>query len=150
LILCGYIFRDQGAAVLLVRKTKLVVDKKAAAKFEGKHSAGYNMLVKAIDAKPTINVQITEQDPYTSPPDAKGNVTVNLSRDTPQIDKISPLRGTDGKPIPNPFNIVAGHELLGHALPRITDQIDDESHARGVENILRKEQGLPLRDPNSN
>jgi hypothetical protein len=52
--------------------------------------------------------------------------------------------------IPNPFNIIAGHEVLGHAYPRIMDWDSSEKNAREVENELRQEQGLPLRDPNSN
>jgi hypothetical protein len=77
-------------------KTSLTVDKKAAAAYEGKHSAGYNLLTGAIDAKPTITVQMSNFDSYTSAADAKGNVTVNLNRNESQIDIISPLRGFNG------------------------------------------------------
>jgi RHS repeat-associated protein len=131
-------------------KTTLTVDKKAAAAYEGKHSAGYNLLAGAIDAKPTITVQMSNFDSYTSPADAKGNVTVNLNRNESKIDIIAPLRGLDGQKISNPFNIIAGHEVLGHAYPRIMGWDSGEKNAREVENELRQEQGLPLRDPNSN
>ena len=131
-------------------KTTLVLDKDKAAQFAGKHSAGYNLLVGAIEAKPTITVQLSNFDAYTSRLDAKGNVTVNLSRTTSPIDSLAPLRGYDGQRITNPFNIIAGHEVLGHAYPKIIGQPSDELTARTIENILRKEQGLPLRDPNSN
>jgi RHS repeat-associated protein len=131
-------------------KTTLTVDKKAAAAYEGQHSAGYNLLTGAIDAKPTITVQMSNFDSYTSAADTKGNVTVNLNRNESQIDIISPLRGFNGEKIPNPFNIIAGHEVLGHAYPKIGGWDSSEKNAREVENELRQEQGLPLRDPNSN
>jgi RHS repeat-associated protein len=129
--------------------TTMTLDK-AAANFKGDHSAGYNMLTGAIDAKPTITVQMSNTDSYTSPADAHGNVTVNLNRNVSAIDSVSPLRGFDGQKIPNPFSIIAGHETLGHAYPRIMGWPSDEHSAREVENQLRQEQGLPLRDPNSN
>jgi hypothetical protein len=47
-------------------------------------------------------------------------------------------------------SIIAGHEVLGHAYPRIMGWPSDEQNARQVENLLRQQQGLPLRDPNSN
>ena len=130
--------------------TTMMLDKTAAANFKGGHSAGYNLLTGAIDAKPTISVQVSSFDSYTSPADAHGNVTVNLNRNTSPIDSFSPLRGFDWQKIPNPFSIIAGHETLGHAYPRIMGWPSDEQSAREVENLLRQEQGLPLRDPNSN
>ena len=131
-------------------KTTLTLDKDAAANFKGEHSAGYNLLTGAIDAKPTISVGLSDKDSFTSRPDAQGNVTVNLNRNVSPIDMISPLRGFDGQVIPNPFSIIAGHETLGHAYPRIMGWPSDEQSARQVENQLRREQGLPLRNPNSN
>jgi RHS repeat-associated protein len=131
-------------------KTKLVVDKEAAANFKGQHSAGYNLLTGAINAKPTITVEMSDMDSETKAPDSKGNVTVNLDRKESAIDQISPLRGYDGKKISNPFQIIAGHEVLGHAYPAIMGWDSSETNARAVENELRGEQGLPLRDPSSN
>jgi RHS repeat-associated protein len=131
-------------------KTTLTLDKDAAANFKGEHSAGYNLLTGAIDAKPTISVGLSDKDSFTSRPDAQGNVTVNLNRNVSPIDMISPLRGFDEQVIPNPFSIIAGHETLGHAYPRIMGWPSDEQSARQVENQLRREQGLPLRNPNSN
>jgi RHS repeat-associated protein len=131
-------------------KTTLEIDKDKASQFRGEHSAGYNLLVGAINAKATITVQLSNFDAFTSPLDAKGNVTVNLNRSTSPLDTISPLRSPDGQRITNPFNIIAGHEILGHAYPKIIGQPSDESHARAIENILRRAQGLLLRDPNSN
>lgn len=75
---------------------------------------------------------------------------MNLNRNESQIDIVSPLRGFNGEKIPNPFNIIAGHEVLGHAYPKIMGWDSSEKNAREVENELRQEQGLPLRDPNSN
>ena len=131
-------------------KTTLTLDKDAAANFKGDHSAGYNLLTGAINAIPTISIQLSDKDSYTSPADSHGNVTVNLNRNVSPIDAISPLRGFNGQAIPNPFSIIAGHETLGHAYPRIMGWPSDEQSARQTENQLRREQGLPLRDPNSN
>jgi RHS repeat-associated protein len=131
-------------------KTTLVLDKDKAAQFKGEHSEGFNLLEGAIKAKPTIIVQLSNFDAFTSPLDAKGNVTVNLNRTTSGIDNNSPLRSPDGQRITNPFNIIAGHEVLGHAYPKIIGQPSGEGVARVIENVLRKAQGLPLRAPNSN
>jgi RHS repeat-associated protein len=130
-------------------KTDLVLDKKAAADFKGDHSKGFNMLVQAIDSKNTATVVLTETDSRTVP-QGNGNFRVELDRNVTGIDQVSPLRSPEGKPIPNPFNIIAGHELLGHARLGMEGKPNGEPEARHVENQLRKEQGLPLRDPNSN
>jgi len=83
---------------------------------------------------------------------------VNLDRNQSGIDLVSPLRGTNGQTISNPFQIIAGHEVLGHAyasdilgLTRGMTPAQEEIWVRqNIENTLRQEQGLPLRDPNSN
>ena len=132
-------------------KTTLILDKDKAAQFKGEHSAGYNWLTGAIAARPTISVQFSAGgDNVTSARDAAGNVTVNLDRSVSSTDIYLPLRGYSGEKIPNPFNIIAGHEVLGHAYPKIMGWPSDEQTARQVENVLRQEQRLPLRDPNSN
>jgi RHS repeat-associated protein len=130
-------------------KTTLILDQQKAAQFKGDHSAGYNLLVGAIDAKPTITVQITNFDANTKL-DSSGGALVNLNRTVSPLDRFSPLRGYNGQAIPNPFNIIAGHEVLGHALPGVLGLPNGEDVARAVENQLRQEQGLPLRDPASN
>ncbi len=43
-------------------KTTLTLDKNAAAGYDGKHSAGYNLLTGAISAKGTITVEMTDAD----------------------------------------------------------------------------------------
>jgi RHS repeat-associated protein len=139
-------------------KTTLTLDKGAAANFQGQHSDGYNLLTGAINATPVITVQMSNFDSYTGAPDSQGNVTVNLNRNVSGIDLVSPLRGFDGQPIPNPFQIIAGHEVLGHAYEQDImhrgiqgTSADREMWVRAhTENRLRKEQGLPLRDPHSN
>jgi len=131
-------------------KTTMTLDKDAAANFKGEHSAGYNLLTGAINAKPTITVGMSNMDSYTGRLDAQGNTTVNLNRNESPTDINMPLRGLDGQRIPNPFSIIAGHEVLGHAYPRIMGWPSDEGSARQTENQLRQDQGLPLRDPNSN
>ncbi|HEX3154955.1 MAG TPA: RHS repeat-associated core domain-containing protein [Candidatus Angelobacter sp.] len=130
-------------------KNRLVLDKKAAAGFKGEHSKGFKMLTEAIDSKKTADVVMTNTDSRTVS-EGNGNFRVELDRNESGIDKVSPLRSPEGKPIPNPFNIIAGHELLGHARLGMEGKPNGEGEARGVENQLRKEQGLPLRDPNSN
>jgi hypothetical protein len=132
-------------------KTTMTLDKDAASKWVGGHSGGFNLLNAAIDAKPTISVEIWKySDNVTDGKDAQGNVAVHLSRNSDPANSVSPLVGYDGKVIPNPLSIVAGHEVLGHALPGIMGWDRSEPAARGTENELRQEQGLPLRDPNSN
>lgn len=93
---------------------------------------------------------MSTMDSFTGRSDAWGNVTVNLNRNESQIDISSPLRGFDEQKITNPFSIIAGHEVLGHTYTKIMGWPSDEQNARQVENLLRQEQGLPLRDPNSN
>lgn len=132
-------------------KTTMVLDKNAAAKWSGGHSGGFNLLNSAIDAKPTVSVEIWKYfDNVTDPTDAQGNVAVHLSQNSDPVNAIAPLTGYNGQIIPNPLSIVAGHEVLGHALPRIMGWDSNEPAARETENELRQEQGLPLRDPNSN
>ena len=132
-------------------KTTMVLNKDASAKWSGGHSGGFSLLNAAIDAKPTISVEIWKNsDNVTDPKDAQGNVAVHLSRISDPANTVSPLRDTCGNAIPNPLSIVAGHEVLGHALPGIMGWDSSEPAARATENELRDEQKLPLRDPNSN
>jgi hypothetical protein len=139
-------------------KTTMVLDKAAAANFKGDHSAGYNLLTGAIDAKQTISVEMSNHDSFTGIPDAKGNMTVNLDRNVTGLDSVSPLKGFNGQNISNPFQIIAGHEVLGHAyasdilgLTKGMSYGQEEHWVReNIENTLRQEQGIPLRDPNSN
>jgi hypothetical protein len=44
-----------------------------------------------------------------------------------------------------PNGIIAGHELLGHALEGMLGHDHGEPSAVNIENQLRQEQGLPLR-----
>jgi RHS repeat-associated protein len=139
-------------------KTTMVLDKAAAANFKGDHSAGYNLLTGAIDAKQTISVEMSNHDSFTGIPDAKGNMTVNLDRNVTGLDSLSPLKGFNGQNISNLFQIIAGHEVLGHAyasdilgLTKGMSYGQEEHWVReNIENTLRQEQGIPLRDPNSN
>ena len=140
-------------------KTTLQLDSKAAANFKGDHSAGYNLLTGAIGAKQTISVQLTSDDrPYTGIPDAKGNMSVFLPRNESALDRIAPLKGLKGQDIPNPFQIIAGHEVLGHAYAGdilgmtkgMSYQQEEIWVRQNIENTLRQEQNIPLRDPNSN
>ena len=138
-------------------KTTLQLDSKAAANFKGDHSAGYNLLTGTIGAKQTISVGMSDHDSFTGIPDAKGNVSVNLDRNVTGLDLVSPLKWLNGQNLPNPFQIIAGHEVLGHAyasdilgLTKGLTPAQEEIWVRqNIENTLRQEQGIPLRDPNS-
>jgi RHS repeat-associated protein len=134
-------------------KTRLVLDKAAAADFKGTHSAGYNLLVGAIDAKPVATVEMVDHDSTTTLY-ANGNATVHLDWNVSGIDKVVPL--IDPKsPQKNqmPFSIIAGHELLGHALANMLHvpgaNLDGPgTPVWGVEQTLRQEQGLIPRPDN--
>ena len=119
-------------------KTTLTLDKKAAAGYEGKHSAGYNLLNAAIADKGVISVQMTNTDSKVLSVDGPHSMTVGLDRNEAGVD-----RGQI-----NPFQIIAGHEVLGHGLNYLLGVPDWNRHYDGsptmsVENLLRQEQGLP-------
>jgi RHS repeat-associated protein len=132
-------------------KTRLVLDKGKAAAFKGSHSMGFNMLVQAIDAKPTISVEMTNTDSHVlSHDDRTKNITVGLDQKVAGVDVWAPMRDSNGKEISNPFSIIAGHEVLGHARLEVLgvpgwDLDGSGSKTFQIENQLRKEQGLPSR-----
>lgn len=133
-------------------KTTLVLDQKKAAEFVGAHSRGFDMLVETINSKNTVTVSMDKFDSRTS---YQGpNATVFLNRDVAGIDKVAPMRDPRGNVVPNPFHIIAGHEVLGHARLHLIGSPAEHgdgfgSGAFGVENILRREQILPLRPKSS-
>ena len=142
--------------------TKLVLNKDAAANFDGKHSAGYGMLNQAINAKAVATVTVGDVQTVGTTtyhvqdsgggktvPTGNGNVSILLSEHPdPLISQgILPLRGMNGEVVPNPPGIIAGHELLGHGRLEMLGRPYGEGEAIGVENQLRREQGLPLRNP---
>ena len=126
--------------------TRLVLDKGAAASYEGSHSAGYGLLNQAIDAKATATVTIgdfqtvgiTTYDVRAAgggkmvPLGEKGDAAVLLSE--------HPDRANSA-----PAGIIAGHELLGHARLHMEGRSSGEPEAQAVENRLRQEQHLPPR-----
>jgi RHS repeat-associated protein len=132
-------------------KTKLVLDKKAAAHFKGQHSKGFNMIVQTIDAKPTLTVQMTNTDSQVLSSNPKTrDITIGLDRNVSGMDRVNPMRDSKGNVIPNPFNIIAGHEILGHGrLEMLGDhgwyREGSGSKTFQIENQLRKEQGILLR-----
>ncbi len=142
--------------------TKLVLNKDAAANFDGKHSAAYGMLNQAINAKAVATVTVGDVQTVGTTtyhvqdagggktvPTGNGNVSILLSEHPdPLISQgILPLRGMNGEVVPNPPGIIAGHELLGHGRLEMLGRPYGEGEAIGVENQLRREQGLPLRNP---
>jgi RHS repeat-associated protein len=131
-------------------KTRLTLDKDAVANFDGKHSQGYSMLVQTVESRKTATVVMDNKDSRTTFGDG-GNATVFLNRNIAAIDRIAPMRDRQGNLVPNPFGIIAGHELLGHArlymLGIVPAAYYDGSGSRTfqIENLLRREQGLPPR-----
>ena len=145
-------------------KTTLNLNKDATANFDGKHSNGYNMLTQAIGAKAVASVEINDHP--TSPfdghsfntgADAGGGRTFTFSNGNASIflstngdESGVSLRGMQHQIIDNPVGIIAGHELLGHGRLNMLGQPSGEGDAVGVENQLRREQGLPQRLPGYN
>lgn len=129
-------------------KVTLVLDKEAAAKFQGKHSKGFNMLVQSINSKNTVTVLMDNFDSRTT---FQGKNAISyLNRNVAGIDKVVPMKDAQGNIVPNPFHIIAGHEILGHARLHLLGDAGAYSDGPGskafqVENELRKEQGLPPR-----
>jgi RHS repeat-associated protein len=142
--------------------TKLVLNKDAAANFDGKHSTGFNMLTQAIDSKSVASVEINDHptmpDGHTinTGSDAGGGRTVptghgndvNIYLSTSGDQSGVPLYGLFNQVIQNPVGIIAGHELLGHGRLFMLGRPNwnlETGGAVDVENRLRKEQGLPIR-----
>lgn len=126
----------------------LVLDKAAAANFSGTHSKGYNMLVQTINSKNAVTVAMDSFDSRTKY--QGNNATVFLSREVSGIDRVAPMRDPQGNVVPMPFGIIAGHEVLGHARLHLLGDPGAYFDGSGsktfqIENILRREQGLPLR-----
>jgi hypothetical protein len=120
-------------------KTTMTLDKDAASKWSGGHSAGFNLLNAAIDNKGTINVEMTNSDSHVLSVDGPHSITIGLDRNAAGIDHGS---------TPNPFNIIAGHEVLGHGLNYLLGEKGwgsdlDHSPTINTENLLRNEQHLP-------
>jgi hypothetical protein len=140
-------------------KTTLILNKDAAASFDGKHSNGYNMLNQAINSKSVASVEINDHPTMpdghsiNTGSDAGGgrtvptgngrdvNIFLSSSGDQSGVN----LYGVFNQVISNPVGIIAGHELLGHGRLFMLGRPSGENEAVGVENQLRKEQGLPLR-----
>lgn len=128
-------------------KTTLRLNAKAAASFKGRHSAGYNLLTTAIASKSVATVEMWNYDSLTTTY-VNGNSTVHLDRDVTGADRVTPMvdPAHPGKD-ENPFSIIAGHELLGHALLNMlhdpgANEEGPGSPVWGVEQTLGKEQGL--------
>ena len=142
--------------------TKLVLDKKAAAAFKGQHSIGYNKLVQAIksDKTATVSLAATAKDPSTGKivdiaKDTHGGITFANSSGNSKV-VLSPTGGggmfqkptllqNGGVELITPKSIIAGHELLGHALENMIGGDPSEGNAKRIENQLRGEQGMLLR-----
>lgn len=138
-------------------KTHLVVDKVARANFKGEHSVGFEKLVKTIDNEHTATVSIaataTNPDTGETRDVAKvgnGGVTIRYTNGDADVilapnGSASPVPLQNGGSAFAPLNIIAGHELFGHALEHMIGGNPSEPHAEQIENILRSEQNVPLR-----
>jgi hypothetical protein len=108
------------------------------------------MLVETIESKPTVTVFMTDQDSHGRVANSRGDFNVYLDRNISSTDRYLPMRDSQGNVVPNPFNIIAGHEVLGHARLEILGDPGYVYDGPGsktfqIENVLRKEQGLPPR-----
>jgi hypothetical protein len=90
-------------------KTTLTLDKDAAANYDGKHSQGFTDLVQTINNKDVVSVNLVNADNNNTQMDATGHFTVNLARNQTALDRIVPFKNG------NPLEVIAGHEVLGHA-----------------------------------
>jgi RHS repeat-associated protein len=128
------------------------------------HTAAFEKLVTAVRHQETIGVSISDtfqmkgSDKVISTTDfggggvtvpklfsSTGEVQVYLSRQG-NTNPDTQLRNANGKVISDPVSIIAGHEVLGHALGIITGQLHGEFRAREVENEIRRGRGLDERD----
>jgi RHS repeat-associated protein len=140
--------------------TTLSIDSKAAADFKGDHTKGFTALSGEIASDKTINVNVAatvtingkthdiskEFGGGVTFTDAKGVVQAYASPD----GNPTALHGLDGKSlVPDPESIIMGHEALGHGPGQMGLDGGDHSqhHAVEVENQLRREQGIPERQP---
>ncbi len=90
-------------------KTTMVLDKDAAANWSGGHSQGFKDIVQTINNKDVVSVNLVNTDDNNTHNDGGGHFTVNLARNQTGYDRVNPM--VNG----NCFEIIAGHEILGHA-----------------------------------
>jgi RHS repeat-associated protein len=90
-------------------KTTMVLDKDAAANYSGSHSQGFKDIVSTINNKDVVSVNLVNNDSNTTSFDGNGHFTVNLATNQTALDRIAPMRNG------NSLEIIAGHEILGHA-----------------------------------
>jgi RHS repeat-associated protein len=90
-------------------KTTMVLDKTVAANYQGGHSQGFKDIVQTINNKDVVSVNLVSSDDNTTHNDGGGHFTVNLATNQTALDRIAPLRNG------NSLEIIAGHEILGHA-----------------------------------
>jgi RHS repeat-associated protein len=97
-------------------KTTMTLDKDAAAKYDGKHSQGFNDLLTVINSKDVVGVNLMDNsvkgcgcDTNYGQQDSPGHYSVFIAQYQTAADKYAPF--VNG----NPFSVIAGHEVLGHA-----------------------------------
>ena len=97
-------------------KTTMVLDKGAASKWSGGHSQGFKDLVSVIGSKDVVAVNLVDNsvkgcgcDSNYGKVDGPGHYSVYLTQNPTALDTFAPLKNG------NSPEIVAGHEVLGHA-----------------------------------
>jgi RHS repeat-associated protein len=148
-------------------KYQLKFDAKAAANFKGEHTVGFDKLVTAVnsDKTATVSVQSTlgargddgQLHVYNVARDFGGGTTYDLGNGnslvalSPEGNSAAPDQwhtlGPNGGKVADPVGIIAGHEVLGHALERMIGGDTSENKAQQVETQLRQEQGIGERVP---
>jgi RHS repeat-associated protein len=131
----------------------------AAKSFKGSHTVAFTRLADAIGQKNVASVGIhdtfvgADGQSHATPlggittgpaPGIAGNATTTLNPKGLGAWDMSVLPGTN---VPAPMEIVAAHEVMGHALEILKGGDPSEHHVWEIENQMRQEQGLPPRPP---
>ncbi len=134
-------------------QTHLRLDKAAAAKYEGVHTAAFKDLKQAVQDSHRIGVQMSETAPGRDPGttidvgqvggggvtrvnERTGNSDVYLSE---KGNPSGTVLGTGGKPVADPPEIVAAHEVFGHARLAALGLPHGEPEAVRAENEVRQD-----------
>jgi RHS repeat-associated protein len=140
-------------------KVELKIDADKAKSFKGDHTGAYNRLAGAIgDTQHTASVGI--HDTYTAsdgttqptprggitqgpPPGIAGDATVSLNSKGYGNGDNSTLAGHPDVPVTN--NIVAAHEVMGHAAEILKGGNPTEKNAIKIENEIRTQPNVNLK-----
>ena len=90
-------------------KTTMILNKDATANWSGGHSQGFKDIVQTINNKDVVSVNLVGSDDNQTINNGNGNFTVNLATNRTAYDRVVPMKNG------NSLEIIAGHEILGHA-----------------------------------